>query len=131
LRQRRLDAAKAHGENAKKEISNLGRGHDVDLTLAATKFPESVQISKMFLWKSDSDTRNGCLARTRTYKNLSEHQALTSADSQIDTLKLRSSALLIEFIWAWPRLGITLQRALVDIAKSYLKGIHNDGGNES
>jgi hypothetical protein len=66
LRQRRLDAAKAQGKNAEKQILNLGRGHDVDLTLAATKFPESAPISKMFLWKSDSDTRNGCLARTRT-----------------------------------------------------------------
>ena len=117
MRQCGLNAGKARGENAEKQISNLGRSHDVDLTLDATKFPESVQISKMFLWKSNSDTRNGCLARTRTYDSLRQREALTKADAHLDAHKLRDSSELIEVIKAWAALPAPFKKAILALVR--------------
>jgi hypothetical protein len=31
----------------------------------------------------------------------------------------------------WPKLGVDIQRALLDIAQSYLKDVHGEGGKAS
>src|SRR5207248_10477263 len=61
----------------------------------------------------------GCLARTRTYNSLPQHQALTSANAHLDAHKLRSDAMLIEFIRLWRRLDKRTQRALLAAACAY------------
>jgi hypothetical protein len=67
--------------------------------------------------------------RVRTFTASPEHQALASTDTQIDSQKIRSDAVLIELMRAWPKLGVTIQRALLDIAQSYVNDVHGEGGN--
>jgi hypothetical protein len=71
------------------------------------------------------------LPRVRTYTTSTEHQALASADTQIDSQKIRSDAVLIELMRAWSKLGGSVQRALLNLAQSYLKDIHGEGGDGS
>ena len=59
-----------------------------------------------------------CLARIRTYGSGSEHQALTSPNAQIDALKLRRSAELIEVFRGWWRLPEPLKAAVLAIIRT-------------
>lgn len=76
------------------------------------------------------ETADGARCRLRTYISSTENQALTAPDSQIDSLKLRSDAILIELrcergrSWATP-----CKRALLNIAQSCLKCVQGKGGD--
>ena len=56
---------------------------------------------------------SGCLARTRTYGSLAEHEALTSADAHLDAHKNRPDTLLSELIERWPELSDEIKRAVL------------------
>jgi hypothetical protein len=60
-----------------------------------------------------------CLARTRTYNSPPEREALTKADAHLDAHKLRSDAMLIEFIRLWQLLDERAKRALLAAACAY------------
>jgi hypothetical protein len=57
--------------------------------------------------------------RNRTRNRVVHYQLLTRPDSQIDSQKLRSDAMLIEFIRLWRRLDERTQRALLGAACAY------------
>ncbi len=57
--------------------------------------------------------------RVRTCTTPAEHQALTAADSQIDSQKIRNSSELIEVIRAWAGLSEPLRAAVLAIVRSH------------
>jgi hypothetical protein len=71
----------------------------------------------------EQEPATGCLARTRTYNSPPEHQAVTKANAHLDAHKLRSDAMLIEFIRLWRRLDNRTQRALLAAACAYDLGV--------
>jgi hypothetical protein len=62
--------------------------------------------------------REFCLARIRTYSSRSDNQALTSPNAQIDALKLKQSAELIEVFRGWWRLPEPLRAAVLAIIRT-------------
>src|SRR5206468_9052480 len=57
--------------------------------------------------------------RNRTCNRIVHYQLLTRPDSQIDSQKLRSDAMLIEFIRLWRHLDERTERALLVAACAY------------
>jgi hypothetical protein len=54
----------------------------------------------------------------RTSKNATENQALTSPDTEIDAVKIRSDASLAELIDRWPQLSDEIKRALTAVVRT-------------
>ena len=60
--------------------------------------------------------------RNRTCRSTHQYQLLTRPDTQIDSQKIRSDAMLIELMRRWPRLNGEIQRALLQLVDGYFKG---------
>jgi hypothetical protein len=89
--------------------------------------PGDISRKSTQIFRQRTECADGARCRVRICTTDAEDQALRSSDSQIDSQKIRADAVLIELMRTWPKLGATVQRALLDIAHSYLKDIHGEG----
>jgi hypothetical protein len=81
--------------------------------------PLSAAISMLPVLIGEDIPLESAPCRNRNRNRVVHYQLLTRSDSQIDSQKLRSDAMLIELIRLWRQLDERTQRALLGAACAY------------
>ena len=76
------------------------------------------QVPKVRTPNPSSERRSGARCRVRTCSIAAEHQAVTLADTHIDSQKIRDSSELVEIIRTWAQLAPALKAGVLAIVRS-------------